>query len=750
MSHKTNSQPGDSPPSPAGDRAPAKRGRWFWLNMSTRLVLPSVLTIALFTFAIFYIVLPALEQNIMQKKREMTREMIQAAWNVLDFYYGQEQSGLLSRDQAQHQAKALLRAQRFGPDHKDYFWINDLVPRMIMHPYRPDLEGEDVTEFTDPQGKRLFSEVVRIVKGAGAGYVDYMWQWKDDPSHIVPKVSYVKEFKPWGWVVGTGIYVQDVGAEIDAMTGRLTTVSLGILILVAVLVFIMVQQGIAAENRRQAAEAGLRSSQGMLKLVMDNIPQLIFWKDKKGAYLGCNEGYAAYAGLDDSTQIKGKDDTDLPLDPKDMGRSREAEGRVMDSAKAQLHVTERRTSPKGQAWWADTNRIPLRGAAGGGVQGVLCTYEDITSRKETGEALAESERRFRALVEYSLVGICIVQGGDIVYMNPEQQRLFGALSLPYGLAQLAKQSIGDFDKLMDLEERVLSGQSGAGDLELRFAGQGDSHPPGQDRYVHCRARRISFQGAAALLIIMMDLTQAKQLEHLVRIQDKMASLGRIAAGIAHEIRNPLSGINMYLSALEDMESAGDAQRRPEVLAKMKSASHKIESVVKRVLDFSRPTAPRLSWVQVNRIIKGVVDLSSVTLRKSRVQVDMSLTSDLPLCYVDAQLIEQVLLNLMTNAVQAMAAQPGPHRLELSSGLQDQFIVMEVADSGPGVDQGIADAVFDPFFTIKKDGSGIGLALSHRIVSDHGGTLTVSPSKFKGAKFTIRLPAIIHQGYDSHG
>ena len=78
-------------------------------------------------------------------------------------------------------------------------------PHIIVHPYRPDLEGKDISEFADPNGKRLFVEFVKVVKAKKAGYVDYEWQWKDDPGRIVPKISYVKGFEPWGWIVGTGI-----------------------------------------------------------------------------------------------------------------------------------------------------------------------------------------------------------------------------------------------------------------------------------------------------------------------------------------------------------------------------------------------------------------------------------------------------------------------------------------------------------------------------------------------------------------
>ncbi|MCB2186994.1 MAG: cache domain-containing protein [Deltaproteobacteria bacterium] len=718
-------------------------------GFSLRLVLPSVLTIVLFTIALFVVILPTLEKSFVDRKRETIRELTRVAWDTLAYYYGQEKAGHLTRQQAQSRAIEQLREMRYGRDGKDYFWINDLGPIMIMHPYRPDLEGKNVSGFTDPHGKHLFSEMVDVVKKEGRGYVDYMWQWKDDPLRIVPKVSFVREFAPWGWVVGTGIYVEDVSHEISAITGRLTAVGLAILSLVALLEFYMVHQSLVADGQRRQAEDELRHSRAMLRLVMDNIPQLIFWKDREGSYLGCNRAFAAHLGLDSAEKIRGRADRDLPWFHADRGGMRALENRVMSSGASELHVIEPQTLPDGTPSWMDINRIPLRDDEGR-VVGILCTYEDITQRRETTQALRESERRFRALVENVQVGIAIVQRGSIVYANPEQERILGPLELPFPLSRLRGAASPELHRLLDLAENPVDQPESTLDLDLGFAPAGDSAAGWPVRWVHCRTRRIAFQGEDALLIIMLDITKAKELEQLVRIQDKMASLGRVAAGIAHEIRNPLSGINMYLSALENRLDTGQGPEVSTIVEKIKAASTKIEGVIKRVLDFAKPSQPKLSWLNLNRVVTNVVELSSVTLRKSGITLETHLAPHLPLVHVDAGLLEQVLLNLMTNAVQALADAPGEKKIGLASSLEGNRIIIRVSDSGPGVPAEIRDRVFDPFFTGKRDGSGIGLSLSHRIVSDHGGVLSVNTSRWGGAEFTMEIPAAIYWGYDSHG
>ncbi|MBU1274040.1 MAG: cache domain-containing protein [Proteobacteria bacterium] len=732
--------------SASASQTQAAPGPW-WPGALLRLVLPSLLTLLLFSAALFVVILPSVENAFMERKREMIRELTQSAWDVLAYYQAQEKAGLMSRAQAQAQAKAQLRAMRYGSEGKDYFWVNDLEPRMVMHPYRPDLEGKNVAGFRDPHGKRLFSEVVRVVKNSGQGYVDYMWQWKDDPAHVVPKVSFVKEFAPWGWVVGTGIYVEDVSQQMALITGRLTWVSLAIVGIVALLELYIISQSLKAERRRRQAEVETQRSRGMLRLVMDNIPQLIFWKDRQGGYLGCNRAFAAHVGLYDPAQIKGLRDAELPRSPAEAPLLERAEQEVMATGQVRHHVIEPQQGPGGSILWMDANRIPLRSPRGR-VVGVLCTYEDITRRREMDQALAESERRFRTLVENAQVGIAIVQESRAVYCNPEAWRILGPAETPFDLASLGPRGdprLGKFLELAKNPEKPGGPEAQEGqDLDLGFLAGGQ----GAARWVHCRGGGIVYQGQAGRLIIMLDITKAKELERLVSIQDKMASLGRVAAGIAHEIRNPLSGINLYLSALSG--KTGGMPEVEDIVAKMRAASARIEAVIKRVLDFSRPTTPRVSLINLNQVVSNVMELSAVTLRKAGISLEASLADQLPLAHADGQLLEQVLMNLITNAVQALAEAPGEKKIALESSLEMDRILIRVSDSGPGIPPRLREKVFDPFFTGRREGSGIGLSLCHRIVSDHGGKLGVSESRWGGAMFTMELPASAYWGYDSHG
>ena len=224
-------------------------------KVPARIILPVLLTVALFVMTIFLLILPIMETNMMAGKREFIRELTESAWSTLDFYAEKERAGTLSREEAQALAIDHLRNLRYGPELKDYFWVNDMIPRIIMHPYRSDLEGKEVSNYSDPNGKRLFVECVRTVEAHGAGYVDYEWQWKDDPKRIVPKISYVKGFPAWGWIVGTGIYVEDVREEIASITRKSTIISLLILLAIILLSSYIIWHGIGVEAKKKRAES---------------------------------------------------------------------------------------------------------------------------------------------------------------------------------------------------------------------------------------------------------------------------------------------------------------------------------------------------------------------------------------------------------------------------------------------------------------------------------------------------------------
>jgi PAS domain S-box-containing protein/putative nucleotidyltransferase with HDIG domain len=217
---------------------------------SHRIALPSFITLLLFIIVIFFVLLPQLEKNFLKLRQEMIREQTETTWSLLDSYHERELSGELTQAEAKRRAVLRISELRYGPEQKDYFWINDMEPRMIMHPYRTDLMGKNLSDFQDSHGKFLFVEAVRVVEEQGAGYVDYMWQWKDNPNKISPKVSYVKGYAPWGWIIATGMYIDDIYAEISKIRRKLSAISIGILLIVSLLAVYSIRQTMLSDRER--------------------------------------------------------------------------------------------------------------------------------------------------------------------------------------------------------------------------------------------------------------------------------------------------------------------------------------------------------------------------------------------------------------------------------------------------------------------------------------------------------------------
>jgi PAS domain S-box-containing protein len=364
----------------------------------------------------------------------------------------------------------------------------------------------------------------------------------------------------------------------------------------------------------------------------------------------------------------------------------------------------------------------------------------IIERTQAERSLQESEKRFRDLVENSLVGIFIIQDDQVVYKNPELDSLLGPVPKEFNLVAYTNIHPTDTEKVKQGFHNLSSGKSRKLDMEFRFYPEGKMDSRSDMKWVHCRASLIDYRKKEAILVCMMDVTRAKELEHLLIVQDKMASLGRVAAGMAHEIRNPLSGINIYLNTLVKLYNKGEGLDKViGILNQLQSASGKIESVIRRVMDFSMPSAPRLDLTDINQPIEEAIKLTAVTLRKSGIKIDTALAQDLPTSLMDPHMIEEVIVNLITNAADAMKNLTTGKRVRITSSVQNKQILVTVYDSGPGVPLKLRDKIFDPFYTTKPDSTGIGLSLCGRIIADHGGSISVHTSQWGGGEFVMRLP-----------
>lgn len=227
-----------------------------------------ILALAIFMLVLLgTFMLRQINSDLYAGKSEKTEHVVQTAAGILKYYQGLEAAGTLSRDEAQKQAMAVIRELRYGG--QEYFWINDQQPVMLMHPTNPKLEGQNLSAMKDPDGKELFNEMVAITRSQGAGHVDYRWP-KPGSSEPIPKISYVELFKPWGWIIGSGIYVNDVQAEFRTQALKASAIGLSIALLLAALVLLISRSISRPLQDAVAAMANIASGEGDLTRNLDN------------------------------------------------------------------------------------------------------------------------------------------------------------------------------------------------------------------------------------------------------------------------------------------------------------------------------------------------------------------------------------------------------------------------------------------------------------------------------------------------
>ncbi len=189
-----------------------------WIN-NNRLLVQSIFYTVLSATPVIALVLfgliPELASRIRHEREENTKVAVESVFKILEHFQTLAQDGKISKEEAQNQAKSIVKDLRYHD--QEYFWINDLTPTIIMHPTKPELDGKPAGEMKDPNGVQIFVEFARVAKEKGAGSVHYMWP-KPGAEAPSPKISFVKLFEPWGWVIGNGVYVDDIEADVKRVT----------------------------------------------------------------------------------------------------------------------------------------------------------------------------------------------------------------------------------------------------------------------------------------------------------------------------------------------------------------------------------------------------------------------------------------------------------------------------------------------------------------------------------------------------
>ncbi|MCZ7592332.1 MAG: ATP-binding protein [Kiritimatiellae bacterium] len=339
------------------------------------------------------------------------------------------------------------------------------------------------------------------------------------------------------------------------------------------------------------------------------------------------------------------------------------------------------------------------------------------------------ETIFHAIQE----GIVVLEGrGNISYANRAAEKLLG-----FSAAQAKGQLIGrylreiEWDRVLDLDEdewsRLVSREIEISYPEHRFL----------DFYIV--PLRVVKPGEKGAVLILRDVTRERESESRTIESERLQAITLLAAGVAHEIGNPLNSLTIHLQLL-DRELAGegavDREEMKEMVAVARREVERLDQIITQFLRALRPSRPALERASVPEILEEALGFLRHEIKDRDVLVEVDVPDDLPTALVDRAQIKQACFNVIRNAIQAMS-HGGVLRITLSS--DDRFVILAFTDTGPGIPADDLGAIFEPYFTTKSDGTGLGLMIVQRIVRDHGGEIEVRSEPNTGTTFTLYLP-----------
>lgn len=362
--------------------------------------------------------------------------------------------------------------------------------------------------------------------------------------------------------------------------------------------------------------------------------------------------------------------------------------------------------------------------------------------KRLEEALREGEERYRAVFENTGTATAIIEADyTISLVNSEFARLSG-----YSKDELeGKRSWVELLTKRDLTRLRR--------YHRQRRRNPDAVPKRYEFQFHDKAGNIKdglmtvdmIPGTKRSVCSILDITERKraeereiQLLHELHMSNRLAAIGRLAAGVAHEINNPLTGVLGYCERLI-RKSRDKALARD--LEKIRDSAKRIARVTGNLLAFSRQDKPRKEPVDISRVLQESLELSVYGVTQGGVKVVLDLAPRLPVVMGDFQRLQQVFLNLILNAEQVMAETRRGNKLTIKTELAGDFVRVSFCDDGPGIPAENVDKLFEPFFTTRgrKDGTGLGLSICHGIIAEHGGRMYVKSLAGKGATFFVELP-----------
>lgn len=369
--------------------------------------------------------------------------------------------------------------------------------------------------------------------------------------------------------------------------------------------------------------------------------------------------------------------------------------------------------------------------------GFVATRTDITEQKKMQERQREADEMVRRVLEACTAAIQMTRASDgkIFYQSPATIELFGVAEIS------TEYYVNPADRDRYAEEVQRNGQ--VDDFEVQM-----KRPNGETCWVSVSGRLIDFHGEEVVVSNAYDLTDRITMQEeltrqreILHQSEKLSALGELLAGVAHELNNPLSVVVGQSLLLTETATDEKTKARAE---KIGNAADRCARIVKTFLAMARQQPAQTSNIQINDVVESSLEVAGYALRTSGISLSLRLAPVLPAIWGDADQLNQIFINLIVNAEQAMRGWSGEKRVKIVSRFDPvrNDVVVKIHDTGPGIPENVRSRIFEPFFTTKEvgEGTGIGLAFCHRIVESHGGSIRVECKPGRGTAFFVRLPA----------
>jgi PAS domain S-box-containing protein len=489
-------------------------------------------------------------------------------------------------------------------------------------------------------------------------------------------------------------------------------------------------------SERVQMEEALRQSEERYRTLIDEMEEPYYEVDLAGNYTFFNDALCHKLGYS-RDEMKGITYKDYTV-PDDIKKVFQYFNQVYRTGTPVKWFPSEQIRKDGAREFAETSVFPLRNKEGR-IIGFRGVSRDITERKQ-------AEEEYQTIIRIAMDGFWLTDmQGHFLEVNEAYCKLIG-----YSRDELLGMSISNIEeaeKPEDVAERIQKIKQIGHDRFETLHRRKD----GQIIDVEISVNYLPFQ-SGRLFVAIRDITERKkaeqekkQLEQKAQFASRLASVGELASGVAHEINNPLTGVIGYahlLLARKDISR--DVRRDLEII---NEGAQRVAGIVKKLLAFARQTKPEQRYVNINELIRNTLDLRAYELSASNIKVALQLTRDMPMTIADPGQLQQVFLNLIINAETEMKITRDKGRLSIKTEKINNILRITFKDTGPGIAKENLETIFDPFFTTREVGQGTGLGLSvcHGIVTEHNGRIWAESEPGKGATFIIELPLVTEEG-----